>query len=139
VRFKQFIERQIGLGDLGNRMGKIFKQPQFDSFSGSFSSSDMTGTEKGNTSVYTGHALSLPSTDLTIPQIRKEGRIVILERNKNPIYIKLSDGTEAYFTYDEFRRIKGKPEVGQVMRITFQRHPADASKNHSKIDSAEVI
>jgi len=120
-------------------MGKHFSNPQFNNFSGAFVSSDVSGTEKGATGIYTGHALDLPSTDLTIPQLRKEGRIIILERNKNPIYVKLSDGTEAYFTYDEFRRIKGKPEVGQVMRITFQRHPADASKNHSKIDSAEVI
>ncbi len=133
------MEKQIGLGDLQGQMDKLFNTQSFQTFAGSYLSSDMSGTETSHTRDLLGHDLFLPSTDLTIPQVRKEGRIVALEKNKNPIIIKLSDGTCAYFTYDEFRRIKGKPELGSVMRIDFQRHPQDASGNLSKIDRAEVL
>lgn len=139
MRFKAFMENQLGLGNLGQNLNKIFRKPEFDHFAGSLLSSDMSGSEQSDTQGIAGHSLWLPSTDLTVPQVEKEGRIVILTRNENPIYIKLSDGTEGYFTYDEFKRIKGKPEIGKVMRIIFQRHPKDVSKQHSKIDHAEVI
>jgi len=139
MRFRDFIERQIGLGDLNGRMDQIFRKKDFGNFGGAFVSSDVSGSEQPDTSSLAGHSLWLPSTDLTIPQIEKEGRIIVLSKTANPIYIKLSDGTEAYFTYDEFRRIKGKPELGRVMKIVFQRHPKDASQQHSKIDHAEII
>jgi hypothetical protein len=57
---------------------------------------------------------------------------------RNPIYVRLSDGTEANFTYEEWKRIKGEPALGKVMHITFQRHPEDKSAQHSKIDHVTV-
>ena len=133
------MENQIGLGNLNGRMTSLFKNPAYQQFAGHYASSDMNGTEDSTTFNAMGRSLSMPSTDFQIPQIRKEGRVVAMELRKNPIYIKLSDGTSAYFTHDEFRRIKGKPELGSVMRLTFQRHPKDTTENYSKLDSAEVL
>ena len=81
----------------------------------------------------------MPSTDLTIPSAEKQGRITVLELKRNPIYIRLSDGTEANFTYDEYKRIDGKPELGKVMKISFQRHPDDRMRQYSKIENAIVL
>mgnify|MGYP003337395045 CR=1 FL=1 len=39
---------------------------------------------------------------------------VITKRNKNPIFIMLSDGTKLYLSWDEFRRVEGvEPEIGK--------------------------
>ena len=81
----------------------------------------------------------MPSVDLTIPSAEREGRITVLELKKNPIYVRLSDGTEAHFTYDEYKRIDGKPELGKVMKISFQRHPDDTMRQFSKIDRATIL
>ncbi len=138
-KFRQFIiNEEIGLGELGPRIDSLFHNQEFGNQIGAFVSSDMTGTEQGPTMGYSGHPLHLPSTDLTIPSVQREGRITILQLKKNPIYIRLSDGTEAHFTYDECKRIEGTPGLGKVMNITFQRHPDDRSKGCSKIDKAEI-
>lgn len=139
MRFKQFIENQIGLGNLNGKMTSLFKHPEYQQFAGAYVSNDINGAESSSTFDVSGKSLKMPSTDFQIPQIRKEGRVVAMELRKNPIYIKLSDGTSAYFTHDEFRRIKGKPEIGAVMRLVFQRHPGDTTENYSKLDSAEVL
>ena len=76
--------------------------------------------------------------DIVIPQTEKTSRIVALNRHTNPIYVRLADGTEASFTYDEYRRIKGEPMLGKVMTIVFQRRPEDLSQEYSKIDQCIV-
>ena len=137
-KFKQYIlNEEIGLGELGSRIEGLFNSQQF-------------GNQIGGAYVQTGHAIQgaqsgysgsmdLPATDLTVPSSERQGRITVLELKKNPIYIRLSDGTEANFTYDEYKRIEGKPGLGKVMKITFQRHPDDMMQQHSKIDRAVVM
>lgn len=139
MRFRDYIINEAGLGDLGAHMDKVFKNPHYDRLAGSFLSSDQTGSEQSETMGSAGHPLYLPSTDLTIPQVEKTGRIKILEFKKNPIYLELSDGTKAYFNYDEFRRIQGEPAIGKVMTIIFQRHPNDSGQQYSKIEKAIVL
>ena len=133
------MREESGLGDLGQKMDKVFNNPYYNNISGSYLSTDFTGTEQPETLGSSGHPLYLPSTDITIPNIEKTGRIKILEYQKNPIYIELSDGTKAHFTYDQFRRIQGTPAVGKVMTIIFQRHPGDRSEKFSKIERAIVL
>jgi hypothetical protein len=82
--------------------------------------------------------MNLPTTDVTIPSVERTGRITSLITKRNPIYIRLSDGTEAHFSYDEYRRIDGKPELGKTMTVIFQRHPEDRMQQASKIDKAIV-
>lgn len=139
-KFRQFLlTEEIGLGDLGHRIDTLMNSQQFgNQINGAFVSSDVSGSEQSPTLGYAGHSLHLPSTDLTIPSVSKQGRITCLILKKNPIYVRLSDGTEANFTYEEYRRISGKPELGKTMTIVFQRHPNDMTHNYSKIDKAIV-
>lgn len=139
-KFKNYIiNEELGLGELGSNIDKIFKSQWFgNQIAGAYVSTDVSGSEQSPTMGYSGHSLHLPSTDLTIPSIEKTGRITTLLNKKNPIFIRLSDGTEAQFTYDEYKRIEGKPNIGKVMTIIFQRHPDDSGRSYSKIDKAIV-
>jgi hypothetical protein len=73
-----------------------------------------------------------------VPTVTKKGIIRTLDRNKNPIFVQLSDGTQLYFTWDEFKRINGKPEMGKHMTVTMQRHPMDFGSNPSQIQKITV-
>lgn len=139
-KFKEFLlNEQIGLGDLGTRIDHMMNgQWLGNQIGGAFASTDVTGSEGSPTMGYAGHSLHLPSTDLTVPSVEKTGRITTLLLKKNPIYIRLSDGTEANFSYEEYRRIQGKPELGKTMTLIFQRHPEDRTSGYSKIDKAIV-
>jgi hypothetical protein len=134
AKFKKFLfNEEIGLGDITVKIDQIANSQWFgDQIKGALVSTDVTGS-KGKSDV--GH---LSSTDLVLPETVKTGRIITLLLNKNPIYIRLSDGTEANFTSDEYRRIKGKPEIGKTMTLIFQRHPKDMMSGHSKINSAMI-
>jgi hypothetical protein len=84
-----------------------------------------------------GRGLSLPGTDL-VPTLSRSCPISFVERNKNPIFVLLSDGTKLYFTWDEFKRIPGiEPEVGRTMTVVFQRFPGDHSQEQSQIQSVK--
>lgn len=86
-----------------------------------------------------GSSPEQPKNLLSLPAVTRSGRIDTILKNQNPIYVRLSDGSELYFTHDEYRkRIKGNPEVGRTMTVVFQRHPNDGSKVPSKIDAAQV-
>lgn len=139
-KFKNFlINEELGLGELGSRVDNLFhNQWLANQIGGAYASTDVTGSEQSPTLGFSGHSLHLPSTDLTIPSVERTGRITTLLSKRNPIYIRLSDGTEAQFTYDEYKRIEGKPGIGKVMTVIFQRHPEDSGLSYSKIDKAIV-
>ena len=104
---------------------------------GGYLSSDQTGSE----AVPADHGNHLPSTDLKIPEelptVVVTSTIRMLERNKNPIFIFLDDGTKLYLTWQEFNRIGGKePEVGRQMRVVFLRRKDDSSESPSQIQQA---
>jgi hypothetical protein len=134
-KFKEFlITEDIGLGDLGPRIHNFYHSDYLDAkVNGAFASSN-NATE----SPTLGQSMNLPTTDITIPSVERTGRITSLITKRNPIYIRLSDGTEAHFSYDEYRRIDGKPEIGKTMTVIFQRHPEDRMQQASKIDKAIV-
>lgn len=104
---------------------------------GAFVSSDFSGSENPQTN-FEGRPLHLPSTDLGMPSVTKTSQISKLERNKNPIFVLLKDGTKLYFTYDEFNRISGEPAVGKTITVVFQRHPGDKSATPSKVSRVTV-
>lgn len=134
-KFKEFlINEEIGLGELGQKVDGLMNSKQFgNQLGGAFTSTAVTGSgpTMGN--------LNLPSADLTVPSTERTGRITTLLLKKNPIYVRLSDGTEVNFTYQEYRRIEGKPELGKTMTIIFQRHPENQSSGFSKVDKAIVL
>lgn len=134
-KFKEYlINEDIGLGDIGPRIDKFYHSAYLDSkIGGAFAS----GHDAKNSPTL-GMADNMPTTDLSIPSVERTGRIQHINLKKNPIYVRLSDGTEAYFSYDEYRRIDGKPDLGKTMTIIFQRHPDDKMQQGSKIDKAIV-
>ena len=48
---------------------------------------------------------TLPSLDINLPHVEKQGKIQIVMDKINPIYIQISDGSKMFFTFDEFKRI----------------------------------
>lgn len=138
--FKTFLKEDVGLGNIGRSVDRLFSNQHFANQAGAYVNTDYT---KPSPEGYIGDPdfmPRLPATNLTIPSIQREGKISVLLAKRNPIFVKLTDGTEAHFSYDEYKRIHGsEPELGKTMRITFQRHPGDLSQTHSKIDHAEVI
>jgi hypothetical protein len=131
-KFKQFlINEEVGLGDLGARIEKFVNSPLIgNAINGAFVSTQVSGSDQSPQR----DVLNFTDTDLTVPSVERSGRITCLLLKKNPIYVRLSDGTEAHFSYDEWRRIEGEPGIGKTMTIIFQRHPQDWSQQGSKID-----
>lgn len=77
------------------------------------------------------HSTSLPG----LPQITRTSVVRFVERNKNPVFVLLADGTKLYFTWDEFKRISGpEPTPGKKMTVYLQRLESDNSQQTSKID-----
>lgn len=96
--------------------------------------SDFTGSEAPPT--FDGRPGFLSSIDAVLPNTTKTAKIQLIEKNKNPIVILLSDGTKLYLTWDEFKRIPGPvPTVGKSLTVVFQRLPNDNSKEPSQINS----
>lgn len=111
-----------------------------DTSGGAYLSSDQTGSEMSNTMGFDGRPLHLPSYDFALPAVIKTGKVVFIEKNKNPISIHLSDGTKLYLLYPEYRRIKGsEPEMGRTVTVEFQRNAKDDSMQTSKINSITVF
>lgn len=138
INFKLFLE-DVGLGDIGRSIDRLFNNKHFANQSGAYLNND------GSYHTQTGYIGDpdfiprLPATNLTIPSVSRTGKITVLLKKKNPIFIKLSDGTEIYLTYDEFKRIKGsEPALGKTMTVIFQRSPDDLTSNHSKIDHISI-
>jgi hypothetical protein len=138
MNFKDFINEEIALGNIPGQMDRLFGTKGFDKMAGAYVSSDVNGSQGQGQGANTS-PLDLPGTDLQLPTMERQGRITTLLTKRNPIFIRLSDGTEANFTYDEFKRIQGEPKLGKIMMISFRRHPNSATKNHSQITKAMVM
>jgi len=98
--------------------------------------SEFTGSEAPENAKFDTRPPHLSSLDAILPSVTKKGQIRLIERNKNPIFILLSDGTQLYLSWDEFKRIRGQePTVGKNLTVVFQRNMNDRSKSPSKINS----
>ena len=130
AKFKDFLlTEDIGLGDLGPKMDRFYHSDYLDAkIGGALSSSpDINTINKWSSSI-----------DLTMPSTERSGRIMFIDEKKNPIHVRLSDGSEANFTYDQWRRIDGKPQIGKVMTMVYQRRPDDRNENASKIEKVII-
>lgn len=82
---------------------------------------------------------SLPALTLDLPSIEKRAKIETILDKKNPIYVQLSDGSKLFFSFDEFKKIHGKPARGKTMVLTMQRLAHDKSDSPSQITKCCVI
>lgn len=98
--------------------------------------SDWSGSEQPDN--FASQPVFLPSIDLGLPSTTLIGKISQIVRDKNPIFVQLSDGTQLFFTLDQYKRIKGSPERGRTMTVVFQRLGNDRSRIPSMIQSCQV-
>jgi len=133
MEFRKFIEQNTtGYHNDGPGSG-------FSPYGGSFVSSDFSGSNASDTMHYTGRPLHLPGTDMIFPLTKKTGKVISIEVNKNPISIRMEDGTQLYLSWDEYNRIKGKkPRHGDIITVNFRRLPDDVSKESSTIENITV-
>lgn len=131
-KFKKFLlTEEISTSRLGTKIDDMANSPMFaKKLSKSVSSN-------GDEMMQKMDSIRVP-TELKIHSIEKTGKISTLHVKKNPIYMRLDNGTEAHFSYEEYRRIKGKPALGKTISLFFQRHPNDSGSDLSKIDKAIV-
>jgi len=78
--------------------------------------------------------------DVILPSVTRTSTIRFIDKNKNPILVYLTDGTKLFFSWDEFKRIKGlEPKIGKKLTVVFQRNEKDNSESPSKINSVTCI
>lgn len=133
-KFKEYLlESQLGLGNLGGQLQKAMDHVS-EKLGGAYLTSDVSGS--GMPNIFSN--IKLPGTDLKLPKVERTGVIQTLLLTKNPIYLRLSDGTEAHLSYDQYKRIQGEPAVGKTITLIFQRDPESRSNIPSKIEKAIV-
>ena len=109
---------------------------------GAILSTSWTGSEALDTMSLSGHPSHLPGLDLALPSITKQGLVVKIIQDKNPIFIQLDDGTVLLFNIDEFKRICGDKDIQpnqSRLRVVFQRNPKDTSMMPSQIQSCQLL
>lgn len=82
---------------------------------------------------------TLPNMNLDLPCTEKQGKIVVLIKRQNPIFIQLDDGSKLFFSNAEYRRINGEPSIGKVMKVRMLRLPYDQSDSPSQIQSCQIV
>ncbi len=97
----------------------------------------MPGGDSALQSIFSS-PIQVPKLELDLPAVTKTGKISLIIKDKNPILMQMSDGTQMYFTLDQYKRIKGNPEVGRTITVVFQRDPTDRSNLPSRINSCQV-
>lgn len=148
--FKEFLLEEVGLADIGKKVDRYFNKdfdnqiagamPTKDTDNSTIDPSNNSNLSKAMANIDFGKdKKGMSNTVLNIPETKRSGRITTLNTDKNPIFIKLSDGTELKFTYDEYKKIDGNPAIGKVMMVSFQRHPLDKGAENSNIQSVKVF
>lgn len=109
-----------------------------DFATGAYLPSSFTGTETG---------MALPSLDLIqipnqIPTITKIAKVSYIELNKNPIDVRLDDGTKLNFSRAEFERnfksLHGLKE-NQKLKVVFQQNQTNPLNIMPKIVSITLM
>jgi len=130
MRFREFMEAE------GLRLSHPFSQNTVgthnDFATASFLPSTWTGSESLGAYPY-----GPPSADLEIPHVSRKSKIRSVEERRNPIVVRLMDGTAIYLTLDEFRRVDSRTKLqpGREITVTFQRREGDDGPDPSKIVS----
>ncbi len=106
------------------------KYLEYDSAGFSYLSSDQTGSETGN---------RLPSIDVDIKPIEKNGVVNYIKYTSNPIEIGLTDGTLLKVPYSSLRVLLGTNDIlskikyGSNITVRFQ-----GNNSNSRIESIKI-
>lgn len=87
--------------------------------------------------------LDMPCTGIVIPSVTVQSEIEKIkgavpekgEAPKNPIEIRLKNGSNIFLSYDEYKRLKSKInlEKGQKIEVTYRRNKSDKESPTSEI------
>lgn len=58
-----------------------------------------------------------------IPEEEFLSTIELIHDKSNPIIFMLKNGNKLFFTYPEYRRLHGRPEIGKTIKYSFQKIP----------------
>lgn len=119
-----------------NFKGFVTLMEYLDGGSAAILPSNWTGSEQPDNMM--SQPVFMPSMDLALPSVTKMGKIALLIKDKNPIMMQLDDGSQMFFTWDQFKRIKGSPGLGKMATVVFQRNPMDRTKMPSTINSCHI-
>lgn len=126
--FREFIERSPE--KIFNAFSQNTAGAHNDLATSKFLPSTWTGTEDLG-----DYPRGAPGVDLEVPSVTRRSRIRSVENKKDPIEVRLMDGTAIYLSLDEFNRVNSrtKLEVGREISVTFQRREGDGSPDPSKV------
>lgn len=127
--FRKFME---GQGRIHNAFSQNTAGTHNDFATSKLLPSTWTGTEDMGS-----YPHGAPGVDLEIPSAIRRSRIRSVNDRKDPIEVRLMDGTLIYLSLDEFKRVNSrtKLEVGREISVTFQRREGDGSPDPSKVVS----
>ena len=130
LSFRRFMEQ--GEGRIHNPFSQNTAGIHNDAATAKFLPTTWTGSE--NLGSYPHGA---PGVDLEMPSVTRTSKIRSVDDRKDPIEVRLMDGTALYLSLDEFNRINArtKLDVGRELTVTFQRREGDGSPDPSKIVS----
>lgn len=128
--FRKFMEQSPG--KVFNSFSQNTAGTHNDFATSKFLPSTWTGTEDLGTYSY-----GVPGVDLEIPSVTRKSKIRSVNNKKDPIEVRLMDGTAIYLSLDEFNRVNSRTslEVGREISVTFQRREGDGSPDPSKVVS----
>ena len=130
MRFREFMDAA------GLRVSHPFSQNTVgkhnDFATASFLPAAWTGGED-----FEKYSFELPGTNLEVPHVSRKSKIRSVDEKRNPIVVRLMDGTAMYLTVDEFKRIDSRTKLhpGREITVTFQRREGDDGSDPSKIVS----
>lgn len=126
--FKRFVEG--GEARVHNSFSQNTPGTHNDSAVAKFLPSTWTGSEDLGKFSY-----GVPGIDLEVPTVSRTSKVRSVEKNKNPIRVRLMDGTVIHLTLDEFNRIDTRTKLypGREVTVTFQRRDDDSSQEPSKV------
>lgn len=138
INFKEYLEN-FTLGHHLDGMGGFSKN------GGAYLQSSQTGSSFLQNKPSVGNAPEISSMDYALlkdmPTQTVFSTISHITLNKNPIKIKLEDGTDIMLSYDQYKKISlssQEPKVGKKMKVVFQKNENVNFKKAYRIVSVSV-
>lgn len=75
--------------------------------------------------------MKLKIPDGNIPEEEFTSTIEQIQDKNNPIIFVLKNGCKLFFTYPEYRRLHGKPELGKNIKYSLQKVPLNNLANQT--------
>lgn len=87
--------------------------------------------------ILTGMRLEIPEGDL--PEEEFTSTIKLISDKSNPIIFTLQNGSKLFFTFFEYRRLHGKPEIGKNIKYSLQKISNKNKKNQAYMITKCII